>query len=685
MPIRPLFAWIIALAWPVTFCTHALGDAPAAPTFNSARYMRLAEVRVGMTGHGLSVFKGTKVERFEVEVLSVLRNFNPGHDVILVRCAGANLEHTGSIAGMSGSPIYLRDEKGRERMVGAFAYGWPLMKDPVGGVQPIEYMLEVGERRDEGGEKQRDEGTAARRDEGGEGREVLASAVRFPSSTFHYSPSRFEYPPEVQARMGGADEDATRLRPLGTPLMAAGVSGQWLAGFAPMLGAQGLIALQAGTGVAAAATTNNAAAEAPPFVPGGVLAVPLLTGDIEMSAIGTVTDVIGDRVIGFGHPFNNEGPVSLPMGTGQINTVIANLTTSFKLGSLTQIRGTLLSDQLVGVSGRIGAAPAMIPMEFTVRYEDSKSPRTLRCKAALHPRLTPLIAALALGSSLSTPRELPQYHTLEYELNLEFTDGRTVRVSNTMVNASPAELFYEIGNPMLAAAENPFAQVLVRKVSGEIRVIPRARQATVVSVNLARLKYRPGETIKADVVYRPFRGDESILPIEVPLPRDLPDGTYQFSVNDWRRHLEQEHSARPFRFNAESIDEVFAVVRDIGGVRRDALYVRLMRQPDGVAIGRVAMPQLPSSMRQVLLNAGRSDTTAFVSSTVTIIPTHYVMDATAQFTITIDRNARVETGHRPGDAEPAPPRANEPSRPNPGAAHERPQAQPKDKGTHDEP
>src|SRR6266567_3668437 len=111
--------------------------------FDPARHMRVAEVKEGTTGYGLSVFKGTQVERFDVKVLSVLHNFNPKYDVVLIDCKGANLEHTGAIAGMSGSPIFLKDELGRERMIGAFAYGWPLMKDPVGGVQPIEYMLKL--------------------------------------------------------------------------------------------------------------------------------------------------------------------------------------------------------------------------------------------------------------------------------------------------------------------------------------------------------------------------------------------------------------------------------------------------------------------------------------------------------------------------------------------------------------
>ncbi|MDB5302387.1 MAG: hypothetical protein JWO87_4050, partial [Phycisphaerales bacterium] len=80
--------------------------------FDPARHMRVSEVKAGMTGYGLTVFRGSKIERFDIEVLSVLRNFNPKGDVVLIRCKGDYLEHTGSIAGMSGSPVYLTDAAG---------------------------------------------------------------------------------------------------------------------------------------------------------------------------------------------------------------------------------------------------------------------------------------------------------------------------------------------------------------------------------------------------------------------------------------------------------------------------------------------------------------------------------------------------------------------------------------------
>src|SRR2546423_11171314 len=84
------------------------------PLFDPARHMRVSEVRPGMKGYGLSVFSGTKIERFDVEVISVLRNFNPKSDVVLIKCRGQNLEQTGAVAGMSGSPSFLKDDTGRE-------------------------------------------------------------------------------------------------------------------------------------------------------------------------------------------------------------------------------------------------------------------------------------------------------------------------------------------------------------------------------------------------------------------------------------------------------------------------------------------------------------------------------------------------------------------------------------------
>ena len=128
----------------------------------------------------------------------------------------------------------------------------------------------------------------------------------------------------------------------------------------------------------------------------------------------------------------------------------------------------------------------------------------------------------------------------------------------------------------------------------------------------------PAKRVKAFVTYRPFRSGDAIMPVEFDLPRDLPEGTYQFTISGWEQFLSDERTAKPFRFSAESIEDVFGVLRDIGAIRHDAVYMRLIRQPDGIAIGRTAMRSLPRSRREVLLGAGRSNTTPFVNSTMKV-------------------------------------------------------------------
>jgi hypothetical protein len=71
------------------------------------QFMSVDEVRPGMKGFGKTVFQGTKIEQFDVELLGVLKNFAPKQDMILARLSGGPIARTGVIAGMSGSPVYI--------------------------------------------------------------------------------------------------------------------------------------------------------------------------------------------------------------------------------------------------------------------------------------------------------------------------------------------------------------------------------------------------------------------------------------------------------------------------------------------------------------------------------------------------------------------------------------------------
>ena len=98
----------------------------------------LKDIRAGQHGIGRTVFSGTRVEEFDVEILGVLENLGPKESIILGRLKGGPLEHTGVMQGMSGSPVYIDG-----KLAGAVALSFPFSKDPIAGIRPIEDMLRV--------------------------------------------------------------------------------------------------------------------------------------------------------------------------------------------------------------------------------------------------------------------------------------------------------------------------------------------------------------------------------------------------------------------------------------------------------------------------------------------------------------------------------------------------------------
>ncbi len=651
--------------------------------FDPARHMRVAEVRPGMKGYGLSVFAGTKIERFEVEVISILRNFSPKQDVVLIRAAGCNLEHTGAIAGMSGSPIYLKDDSGKFRLIGAFAFGWPMMKDPLAGVQPIEYMLSIPLYEDAGvrGIDVVDAGSSTPRT--GDGAGATGTLAQWSVSDSmararqELTTGRASLLPAIrQTDIAGAtlsSADVTRLRPLQTPLMTSGLSDALMQRISPVFSPLGAVLLQAGgsAGEPAGAAAQPAgvrgadgvAAANPRIEPGSVLAVPLITGDVEMTAVGTCTEVLGDRIYGFGHPFTGEGPVRLPMGAGSIQGIIANLATSFKLGAMGQASGTLLGDHVSGVAGRLGAVPATVPITYKVRYTDDQVQRVYHYNAVIHSKFTPLLAGVSLVSSLGGARELPTRNTVDYDITVTFNGGQSLHLVDRAANADPQALMFELTMPLLAAADNPFQKVMPQKVEGQITISSGTRLAQVVNAQTPVRRYQPGDRVKILTTLRHFRGVETVQPIEIDIPRDLPDGSYDLTVSGKQRFVMDRAALEPFQSTATNIGDVFAILNQITQVRSNALYARLSLQPEGLAIGRASLPRLPASMRHVLANSGRSDITAYMTSQTASVATDFVIEGDAQLTLEVDRQARTDTIPRPHPG--MPPRMAPPMEPRP--------------------
>jgi len=616
---RRLFAWWCLWAAAAWGLTHwPLAGLPPRPLPTAV--WDVDELQPGQRGYGLSVFRGTQIERFEVEILGVLKNTSPGRDMVLARCSGCNLEHTGVIAGMSGSPIYVDG-----RLVGALAFAWPFGKEPIAGITPFTQMQDYAEV-------------------------ALRSAAK-PVGALHPLPQAvrvegrwLEAVAVLPARPAAPPTDALTLAPLQTPLA--------MTGFTPRL--QQFLSEQLGSGFApvpmgAATAAVRGRHRLEPLRPGSPLATALIQGDFDLSGIGTVTEVRGDRVWGWGHPFMSLGKCELPLLYGYVHTVLPRQTVSFKMGSPLRFIGTLEADVSTGIAGRLGKSPELLPVEVTVCRETAASVRTYRCQVVRHKQLTPQLVHALLSNSVDTEGELPDELTTELEVRLDL-EGYAPLVLRDWFSGpaysggrAPISLFAPVAGMMHALSGNPFGEVRVRGITCQVRLFNQRTSADIEAVRLLTEVLAPGETLRAEVYLRPHQRPLQRVRVALPLPVDLPDGTYTATICDDLTHVKAIIRETPSLVDPADQAQVVALLRTQAGVQRNQIVVRIAVPEAGVVLDGQTLPQLPGSMVE-LLSGGRRTGVAQVAQgyLAAKTPTNWMVQGSQSVKFTVARHHRVQ-------------------------------------------
>jgi len=629
--------WTVALAVVATAAFSTAGqavessgdvalDRARAFVEDSDRYMHHSQLRRGMTGYGKTVMAGVTIERFEVEIVSVMTQWGPHQDVILARLSGLGLEKTNVIAGMSGSPVYVVDPRdGKEKMVGAVAYGWSGQKEPLCGLQPITQMLAVN-------------GVL------GEGRAVttgevqVGAAVSAPKAYVEMAmtASNAEFVKAFREPTGGANGAATAsaseapaLVPLRTPLMVSGLGRGALLNASSGLRAFGLVPIQAGNAAGldgdAVADGAEGLADKPRFEPGGGIAVPLVRGDAALSAVGTVTEVMDAKVLAFGHAFFADGDVRFPMGPAYIHGVVAGIGTSFKLGALTHVSGAMTRDESVGILGAIGENVAMIPMTVQVEWKELGETQSYNYDLVRHRLFTPRLAGVLVESSILGWKNLPETHTLRYTASLDFGELGVYTVNNVSSNYDTMDVYGEVVRPILAMFYNPWQSPPdLKSVAVNVTIEDASLTAEVLEFKLDGKLYKPGETLTGTLTVEPYRQRRTTLPVTFELPGDLPEGTYTLEVCDASSAAQAARREMPQRFDPRSAQEMLDAVSAMAANRRDCVYVRLPLPEGGVAIRQRELANLPASKAAILAQAGRDDVKSFRKTLVRPQPGPYV-------------------------------------------------------------
>ncbi len=587
-------------------------------------YWDVAEVRTGMKGFGRTVMVGTKLEEFHVEVLGVMRDVSPGRDMVLCRLSGCNLEHAGIIQGMSGSPIYIDG-----KLLGAVAFAWEFGKDPIAGVTPFQQMVKYV--------RANDRRIAAESKDAGKGDGVHASregqSTRVELFVGDDAPA-----PTIAA--AAANPTLAGMRAIAMPLAASGFSPRALALLSEKFQPIGLAPMAGG-----AAPERIVREEGDkPLVAGAPLSVAMVTGDFDLSAIGTVTHVEGNRVYGFGHPMFSLGSCEFPLMTGYIHTVYPRASVSMKMGSPLKTVGVLDTDVSTGIAGRIGPVPDMLPLSVRVKTGRYSEPRTYNVQMVREPNLLPTLVMSVLTNAIDTEGNLPEELTARLKARIKIHGFDPIEVQDTISGArysgplGPAQMFTPIASIVNLLTRNAMKRIRIESIDCDIEIATGRNIATIEAVRLASDRLEPGEDLRATVTLKPFKGERQTVEAVLTLPKDLEEGQYEASLCDMSNSLRRKFRNEPTLLDPRDLEGVVEAIRVQTAAKRTTLSLHIPLPDRGLSVEGQSLPDLPPSVRAVFSSTRHSPEPALRSDLVTAVDTPWVLEGVQSLRFTVVKN-----------------------------------------------
>ena len=430
-------------------------------------FMNVADVRTGMTGYAKTVVQGNTIETFPVEILGVMKNSGPSGDLVLAKFSGPLIEQTGGIAqGMSGSPVYIDG-----KLLGAIAYGWSFTNSRIGMITPIGDMLKL-----------------------------------------------WNVPTKEEIRPFNARESS--LIPIATPLMMSGFdaqSAQWMASKLPQYNF---------TPVDTASASSDEVAQ--PLQPGSSVAAAFVNGDMKMGAIGTVTYVDDNNIVAFGHPFLKKGSMNYFMHNAYIFTIVNNMQSSFKLGSLGAEIGRVTQDRGAGIAGRYGYPAPGIPVIIRARDTDTGTNNTKRVKIVEDNELTPVLAATTMYNTVNKTIDRAGGGTAEFSYTIHSSDGRDKDITRHNMYYSEDNIneksIDELYNVLDILKHNEFIDYPVQDIFINVDVTQAKKSARIVDASAAPVVVSPGDNVYFKVKLHPYRGVDEVKTMSFTVPKDQPLG-----------------------------------------------------------------------------------------------------------------------------------------------------------------
>jgi len=577
--------------------------------------MKLADVKTGMKGHALTVFHGTKPQRFNVEVLGVLWNFAPQRNVIIVKCSeDPTVDYSGDgkiddndkfltkggiAQGMSGSPVYVTGDDGKDYLIGALALAWSNSMEPLGGVTPIEQMIEDMETPLE--DAYAEQGT------------VLA--------------------PEKEAVDDPLAAYRTKLHYLSTPLIVSGFNERAFDAFAAEMKKYNIELLQGGG--AAGAEQEKVQPE-----PGSTIGVPLVRGDMEIYAFGTLTMLDGNKMVAFGHPFLSCGECKLPVTVGSITTIMTSRYSSFKIGgSLNQV-GVLTRDRSSSISGELTDEKdfvKMIPLTIRTAVKKNRESGQAEYKTyklemanfeALLPNIIYYCASNVIGEGLPAMGDVTAYAQMKFK----FEGHDEVTTWDSYASAGGLAFSRGMAEMLASIIMNPYHHVQLEYVDITLDIVRELRAATIQQVTTDAKEARPGEEVTLKLKLKGYQKGEWWEEMKVTIPEDITGDAVDLVVQGGNS---ANSDLADVAMSAGSVEDMIDIGREL--FKPNAFVTTIKYKTSGIRYKGKILTQLPPSVVKEFQSVAGDEATVWPDTKRFIKEYDWVVEGSHTIHLTINR------------------------------------------------
>jgi len=537
----------------------------------AAQILPVDQIKAGMKGKGRTVFSGNKIEEFNVEILGILRNWQPKKDLILARLDGGPLERTGVMEGMSGSPVYIDG-----KLIGAISYSIAAFpKDALSGITPIEEMLKIEERA----------------------LPKFSFSTSIPVKKHMTLYDLFEIQKEYFNANSASVVQGQTLTPLSIPLVFSGFSPKVLEKAAPFFTSIGFAPISAGLSGQA---LNKVSYQDLRLRGGDAVGAQLISGDMEMTAVGTVTYVEGDKVLAFGHPLYNLGGVDFIMTKANVLTVVPSLQTSSKLAVTDIPVGRFTQDRNAGIFGELGKSPKLIPIN--IRLLNDQNEKTYTVNVVEDKILTPSLVNVVINNILYAEERAIGDLSLDFRGTVFLENGMNIRLEDLFsgnYDTSATNLSSLVASIVFYLTSNEFRDLSIHRIDLTIRAYEGVKIAFLDKVMLDKYDVSPGERIQIKIYTRNFRGEGALqdgISFQAP---NLPSGSEFYLVVADSMSLRQVELGQ-YQTQTFMPRNLNQLIRFLSSLRKNnRIYVKIIGSKPGLFLKGEELPNLPLTMKSM--------------------------------------------------------------------------------------